>query len=267
MPRLLKQVAYGIVFAALIGLVLWPVYRLFVPSPSCTDGIQNQEEEGVDCGVICGVTCPPALVPLTVEPVRIILNDNGSWDVIVQLENENAVYGAPEVPYVLTVSDGDGATLVTRRGDAYVNPLQTTYLVFPLIKIEGAPVSATFAVDPAEVQWLAGTATDTTFAVRSDALTPSDERTRYEAIVINRTRFDFDLVDIVVLLEDSAGSVIGAGSTSVRTLRAGEERGFVVDWPFAVPGAARARAYVTTNLFSNDNYLREYGTQGRVPGF
>ncbi|MEL7123482.1 MAG: hypothetical protein AAFO07_28810, partial [Bacteroidota bacterium] len=29
-----------------------------VPCPSCFDGIQNQDEEGVDCGGICGFDCP-----------------------------------------------------------------------------------------------------------------------------------------------------------------------------------------------------------------
>lgn len=31
-----------------------------VPCPSCFDGIQNQDEEGVDCGGICGFDCPEA---------------------------------------------------------------------------------------------------------------------------------------------------------------------------------------------------------------
>ncbi|MEM9824904.1 MAG: hypothetical protein AAF985_27720, partial [Bacteroidota bacterium] len=30
------------------------------PCPSCFDGIQNQNEEGVDCGGICGTECPKA---------------------------------------------------------------------------------------------------------------------------------------------------------------------------------------------------------------
>ena len=31
-----------------------------VVCPSCFDGIQNQDEEGVDCGGICGFSCPEA---------------------------------------------------------------------------------------------------------------------------------------------------------------------------------------------------------------
>lgn len=267
MTRILKQLAYGIVFAAIIGLLVWPVYRLFVPAPSCTDGVLNQAEEGVDCGVVCGVTCPPALEPLAVEPVRLIQNGDGSWDAFVQIENSNTIYGAPEVPYTLTVLSADGSTLTTRRGETYVNPLQTTYLVFTLGRMDAVPTNAAIAIDPADVQWLSGSASDTAFAIRNDILTPTEDRVRFEAVVINRSRFDFDMVDIVVVLEDNTGAVIGAGSTTARTLRADEERGFTVDWPFGIDGIVRARAYVTTNLFSNENYLREYGTQGRVPGF
>jgi hypothetical protein len=270
MTRLLKQLLYGILFAAIIAVIVWPAYRLFVPSPSCMDGIQNQGEEGVDCGAVCGVSCPPALEPLSVAPVMLLTNSDGSFDAVVLLDNPNAIYGAARIDYRLDVFGDDGGTLATRRGTSYANPLQPRYLVFPLGTLGALPANASLTFDADEVEWQTlsvDAAGETEFAVRNDVLIPQENALRYQATVINRSRFDFDTVDIVILLEDSAGAVIGAGSTSVRTVLANEERGFVVDWPFEVSGVARARAYVGTNLFSNDNYILEYGTQGRVPGF
>ena len=56
--RLVKQLLYGGVLILIIaGAAVW-IYRgaIFI-APTCSDGIQNQTEEGIDCGAICGISC------------------------------------------------------------------------------------------------------------------------------------------------------------------------------------------------------------------
>lgn len=263
MTRLVKQLLFGgIYFAIFVGLA-WAGYRLFVPAPTCTDGIQNGREEGVDCGALaCGLLCPAPVVPLENKPVLLIQNSDSSWDAVAHIENPNGAYGARRVDYTVIVRDGSGVQLAVRRGNTYVNPAQPRYLIFPLGKLTAAPVTAELQFDPAAVQWAAlsvDSAGSVEFGIRGDAL-EADGVLRYQASVTNRSRFDFNEVDVAVLLYDVSGKLVGAGSTIVRTLRASETRDFVVDWPFAVPGVVRAEAVVGTNLFANENYLREYGT-------
>jgi len=267
MTRLAKQLLFGGMYLAIVLAIGWWGYRLFVPAPTCSDGIQNGGEDGVDCGAkACGRLCAPAVRPLSEPVVRLLANSDGSWDALATLENPNAAYGTARVDYVLTVTDASGAELAVRRGRTYANPAQPRSLVFPLGRPASEPASAVLQLDQGGIEWAAleiDAAGSVEFAVRADVLTPATASVRYEANVINRSRFDFTEVDVTVLLYDAAGKTVGAGSTVVRTLLAGEERGFVVDWPFAVPGAVRAQAFIGTNIFSNENYIREHGTDQR----
>lgn len=270
MSRFAKQLIYGSFYLVIIALIVWGLYRLAVPAPTCTDGIQNQGEEGVDCGGVCGKSCPVSLLPLATPSAQIIKYDNDGSDVVVRIDNPNAIYGASLVPYVLTVTDASGATLTTRRGTTFANPLEPHYLVFPLIGLAGAPARADLQLDTTGVQWAAlatqeGSSVE--FAVRQDQLLPTASSLRYQADIVNNSKFDFDKVEVAVLLYDQAGKVVGAGSTVLSTLTAGQLRGAIIDWPFAIPSAIRAQAFVTTNVFNNDNYIRTYGSQEQFQGF
>lgn len=271
MSRFAKQLIYGSFFMVLIGTVGWWMYRGVVPAPTCTDRIQNGQEEGVDCGAAaCGVLCAPAVKPLTVLPARIIAYGNGTYDVLAELDNDNATYGAARVEYTLRVTDAAGAEIAMRRGTTYVNAAQKQMLVFPLTGLTVAPASAELQVPATAVQWARLDLQDgetIEFVVRRDQVLTASGSVRYEATVTNRSRYDFDTVDIAVLLYNAQGVLVGTGTTVVKTLIANEERAFSVDWPFAIPGATRAQTSVTTNVFDNDNYIRAHGTQERFQGF
>lgn len=263
MNRLSKQLIYGGAFLLIVFGVLWLGYRAVVPGATCSDGIQNQGEEGLDCGAVCGINCPPPLQALVPHAVQVIRYGDGSYDAVAELENPNAAYGASKVDYSLVLTDQAGAEIMRRRGTTYVNPVQPRYLVFPLSGITQKPAKAELQFDPAQVQWGAlniDQAGSVQFPVRREEMQAASGSFRYSATATNRSNFDFDRVDVTVLLYDPAGTLIGAGTTVLKTVTAGEERAFVVDWPFAVSGVSRAQTIITTNVFDNANYIRTYGS-------
>lgn len=270
MPRLAKQLIIGGIYLGVILLIVWSLYRITVPAPSCTDGVQNGGEEGVDCGAVaCGVLCAAPVIPLEVADVQLLPAGN-STDVLVHLENTNPLYGATRLDYTLVVTDASGGELASRRGSTYVNPAQPRYLLFPLVGVSGTPAKAELQFDQAQVQWSALTVDakgDIQFGVRDESLTTASGSIRFAATVLNRSKFDFDTVDVTVLLLDADGEVVSANTTVQRTLVAGEDRAFVMDWPFPVSGAVRAQTIVTTNVFENSNFIRAYGSQERFQGF
>jgi hypothetical protein len=270
MSRLVKQLIIGGIYVLILFGILWVGYRWFVPAPTCTDGIQNGAEDGLDCGAAaCGVLCPAAVLPLEVGPARILKAGTG-YDVLVYLENPNPLYGASRVEYVLTVTDAAGAPVALRRGVTYVNPTQPRYMLFPLTGISMIPANAELQITPATVQWSALTVDakgDIQFGVHGERFVPSSSSLYFEAAVLNRSQFTFDTVDVTVLIFDERGEVVSANTTVQRTLAAGEERAFRMEWPFAVPGASRAEIMVTTNVFANDNFIRVYGSPESLQGF
>lgn len=267
MNRLAKQLIIGGIFLAIVGVPAWFLYRTLVPAATCSDGIQNGAEEGVDCGAaVCGVLCPPPVQALNVQKPQIFITGTSSFDVLVRIDNPNIAYGVSRVDYTLTVTDVAGKSIGTRRGFTYVDPIQPRYLVFPFTSISEKPSGAELQFVSADVQWgvlAVDAAANAQFVVRGDVITTSTERVQYDGVVVNRSTFDFDTVDVTVLLRNANGDIVGANSTVLRTLAAGEQRGFTVEWPFLVSNAVRAEAIVTTNLFSNSNFIKSYGSQER----
>ena len=53
MTRLAKQIIIAIIFFLILAGFGFLVYWNILPNPSCFDNIQNQNEEGIDCGGPC----------------------------------------------------------------------------------------------------------------------------------------------------------------------------------------------------------------------
>lgn len=270
MTRLAKQFFYGGIFLAVVFVILYGVYDLATPDASCSDGILNQKEEGVDCGPVCGNLCAPPLKVLSAGEAKVFAAGDGT-DVLVTIDNPNTLYGATRIDWTLNLSDSTGAPKASRRGITYANPLQTRYLVVSFPGQSPAGLKAQFMYEPAKVQWAfaqSATPQAVDFSVSQEEFTLASASARYSGVVRNDSTYSFDEVDVSVELQDASGATVGVGSTVLRTVPSAGIRAFSVDWPFAVsPRPARARVHVGTNVFSNDNYIREYGAQEQFQGF
>lgn len=266
----MKQLLYGGIFLAVVFVILYGAYDFLTPDASCSDGILNQKEEGVDCGPVCGNLCAPPLKALSSGDAKVFAAGSGT-DVLVTIDNPNTLYGALRIDWTLTLTDSAGASKAVRQGSTYANPLQTRYLVVSFPGLDATGLKAQFVYDPAKVQWslaraAAPQAVD--FSVSQEQLTVASGSAGYSGVVRNDSRFSFDEVDVSVVLLDASGTTVGIGATILRTMPAAGIRAFSVPWPFPVsPRPVRARVYVDTNVFSNDNYIREFGAQERFQGF
>ena len=92
--------------------------------------------------------------------------------------------------------------------------------------------------------------------------------TELDAILYNNSNYDFDKIDVAVILFDDTGSIVGVGKTDIRTFVSKSERGFNIAWPFALPASAtRQDIEASTNLFENSNYIKSYGTEEKFQKF
>ena len=120
MPRSLKQFLYALLFIAFFSGAGFLSYRIFLkPAVSCFDKVQNQGEEGVDCGMVCGTICLPSdLKPIEVfGSVSLFRPSPDVVSVLAQLRNANATVGAAHFTYHVTFYDEGGAALRIVSGD------------------------------------------------------------------------------------------------------------------------------------------------------
>ena len=75
-------------------------------------------------------------------------------------------------------------------------------------------------------------------------------------VLVNKSSFDFDKIDIDVLIFNSSGQIIGLSTTELRTLLSGQERDFFTTWFNQIKGEViSVQIEPETNLFDSDNYL------------
>src|SRR3989338_648425 len=272
--RTQKQLVIGAIFILIIGAVVYGfVDYFFITEPTCFDGVQSGMEEGVDCGLLaCGVACEPPIVPLSIVSQKLIEVRPGDYDFEAQINNPNSSFGTSRAKYTLSFS---GAT-PDRSGTFYILPGQTRFIIVSGIRSDGALTSA--SVDITEVGWEKVEAFENiNFPIQRKSYAVVDKNgvfSEFEAVVLNSSDFDFDKVEVGIILFSARGGpascgdnafddIIAVNRTDIRTFLPKTKRSLKVTWPATFPrqGGARQDVEVLTNVFENSNFIKRYGTQ------
>ena len=266
-----KQLIIGLVFALVIGGIGYGIADyFFIIEPTCFDKVRNDLEEGVDCGLIaCGMACEPAILPLNVMSQKLIEVRPGDYDFVAQINNPNSLFGSSRVGYQLNF----GA--LQKTGTFYISPGQTRFVIVPGIRaanpVEGSaqgrvPVGvADVSINITEVEWQrVETFEYISFPVQRKGYVVVDQNgifSELEAVVLNGSDFDFDKVEVGVILFSAEGEIVAVNKTDIRTFLSRTERYFKVGWPVELPEVNRQDVEVLTNVFENANFIRRHGAQ------
>lgn len=257
MSRFAKQLMFGVVYLGLFFSISFGIYYFRQPTPTCADGIQNQEEEGVDCGFVCGNSCRKIL-PIDVSSVQVFKVGQNDYDVLAKVYNPNSDSGSSKVVFDLALIDKNNTELLRQSFEFYILPGQLKHIILTSIKSEVEVQGAKIVIK--DVVWERLSFFDpqtVNFIVRDKQF----KQTEFGAVVRNESDFDFDTVDIGVILYDQDNNVIGLNKSNINTLISRTDRYFKVLWPAPVVGVFRVDVEPGTNLLNNLNFVRRYGTQ------
>jgi hypothetical protein len=122
-----RRILYIIGVIAFFVAVLWyPAYQLLHHVPTCTDGIQNGDETGIDIGGTCPVLDARMLVPVSVRWSRAFKTTDGLYNAVAYVENPNDAAGVMQAPYRFKFYDGTNRLVAERDGIATVMPGSVT---------------------------------------------------------------------------------------------------------------------------------------------
>ncbi len=65
--RMRKRLVLIILIVAIVVLIGVPLYFLFYKAPTCSDGLMNGDETGVDCGGSCQRLCTAESLPIVIN--------------------------------------------------------------------------------------------------------------------------------------------------------------------------------------------------------
>ena len=229
----------GVVIVA-FGVIIF--FATIYQSPSCSDGTQNQGEQGIDCGGSCAYLCTEQQQPPTVLYTKAIQNTNGRTDVVASIENKNATAAARNVPYRITLY-GAGQSLIQQvTGTLDLPPGATIPIYIPGILSGKQTVTNEFLDISADAPHWFTLATDPRIVptVSNIALGGTLLMPRIEALLTNPTIPALTNVRVVVVVHGLNGNVIAASQTIVPTVPAQGQAGATFTWnaPFASAPAA-----------------------------
>lgn len=275
--RIFRQLFVAALFLILVGgAMYWSYQKIFPVLPNCGDGIQNQDETGIDCGGICGAICPLPPRPADAKEIEIqwakaVNSGANAYDLAAKLVNPNKYWGLESFNYEFDVKGADGTVILTKTGTSYILPASYDYIIVSSQKIDVVPGNIELKLS--EEKW-SSVNTDynisaLSFPVTQKLYTPKDENGFASAsgIVTNGTNYDFDKLDIKIALFSDSGEtdLVAVNALDMRTMLAQEQRYFRSVWNAAPATAVASTDFVvTTNIFDSANFMRRYGTGGKI---
>ncbi len=232
--RLFILLIVGAVVVAFLTVVLTAT---FYKTPSCTDGVQNQGEAGIDCGGPCAYLCIADKQPPTVLFTKAFQNNEGRTDVVASIENKNVDAAAKNVPYTITLY-GAGQSLIQQvRGTLDLPPGMSTPVYVPGIASGRQTVTRAFlTIDPSSPRWFSMTASERSISLVSNiTLGDTAVAPHVEAILTNPTVNAFTNVRVIVLVHGAQKDVIAASQTIVPTIPAQGKATATFTWNSAFP--------------------------------
>ncbi len=211
-----------IIGAVVLGFFTILLTAIFYKAPSCADTVQNQDEQGVDCGGSCPYLCVTQVQPPTVLFTKAITNTLGRTDVIALVENKNASAAAKGVSYRVSLYGTDRLLLQEVTGTFDIPPGATEPIYVPGVTVGKQKVGSAFlSIDSSSIRWYA-VATDP----RSMPFVSNTKQggtiaaPRIDAILANPSVINMNNVSVVVLVRDARGEVIATSGTIVQSIPA-----------------------------------------------
>lgn len=251
MPRLLKQIVIAAIFFILAGSIVYFYFIKDIAEPIPTPA----------------VSVPP---PLVVSKHLLKVGDF-DYDFLAEIRNPNTDFGAAAVSYELNLFGQVNELVTAKKGLVSLLPGQTRHEIISPIAVDKEVFKAEFKVRYVAWERLKGFVPQNLFSVKNQEyarLTPGQGFSRLRATLFNDSNFDFNRVDVHIVLFGENGEVLAVNKTDIRTFLAKTARFIEVKWPKPFEGrVGRVEINAYTDVFKNENFLREHGTQEKFQKF
>ncbi len=236
-----------IIFIVLItvsGLAFWHYSPVILKAPTCTDGVKNGEETGIDCGgSMCTNLCTADVRLPTVLWSRAFPVTEDVYNVAAAIENKNDA-ATRSIPYEFRLYDKDNVLLARRGGMALVPPIGRYDIVETGIPVGTGRVSSTtfsFSTSPALWERIPDDISRLRVSTSNISLDTTGVVPKLSATLLNPSpTLALDNTVVAAVLYDANDNAVNVSKTLVPTLAPGARAQAVFTWPRAF-GAAVVR--------------------------
>lgn len=254
--RRIKIIVGYVVIFCIIGFM---IYIVKSPAATCSDKIKNQGEKGVDCGGPCS-PCKEAAATkeMIVMETNFAPGGNDTYDVIAKISNPNDSIGAGAFNYIFTLKDAEGVEIATAEGTSFILPADTRYVAKLGLKVSGGAIPTGASLSIGDVKWekLSGIGKPQ-IGIYNKNFGPdvSSKGIEADGVVRNESIYDLKKIEIIVLLRDKKGEIIGINTTQRDSVRAKEQQNFQVTWPYALKADVnKVEIEAQANVYEEQNF-------------
>ena len=196
-----------------------PTYFHFANKPmTCSDGIQNQGEQGIDCGGPCSTVCAFDSKQPIVYYTRIFKVSDGKYNVFALVENTNQGVFSPSAEYSFKLYDKDNTLLIEKRGKIVIPPGR----VFPIFESgldtgTRIPQSVSFAISN-NINWQKGVFPEANLSVNNKGFSATGTAPILEADIKNNEVHAVKNINAIGLVYDKNENVIAASKTIIDSI-------------------------------------------------
>jgi Mg-chelatase subunit ChlD len=247
-----RRVQYGSGFLVLCALIIVPVYlTYFVVEPTCTDGLMNGDERGVDCGGSCFLICAFDIVPPTIVWAESFKVLDGQYNAVAYIENTNREVGTPALSYTFKLYDDEG--LITERTGVTVLPPDGVYPIFEgRIQTEARiPTRTTIEFDTDTI-WRPGEVGRDQFTLDRRELKDADNLPRLVTQISNTSLDTANDVEIVAVIFDSQKRPLTASRTLLAEFEGRTSEEVTFTWPHPIAKTVRSCEIPTDVMLAID---------------
>ncbi len=232
---------------SLLALVfIWAMYTAFLTAPpTCFDGKQNNDEQGIDCSGSCSLLCPDSARPPVVSWSRAFETGSNTYTAAAYVKNTNVSLnaGARGVRYSFQLFDVDNQLVVERSGVIDIPPSERIPIVETNIDVGNRTVSrALFSFGNVPVWNKIPIGSLPQLRVSDQQL--SSDGSRLSATVTNNSTIDAPRFVVLAVLFDQQGTAQAASKSSIPFLAHKSSQSVVFTWPSGVPNIVRAEVTI-----------------------
>lgn len=238
------RIVSGIVAAILI-FVIFPYWYTHRVPPTCTDGKQNQEELGVDCGGPCTLRCKGMVRDLNVLWTKVFMIRPSYYDVVAYVENPNPDSGVSNLSYVAKLFDEGGQEIAKSTRTGYVRPNERFVLFVGGMDTGGAVARSASIEFPSGMRWDSMLPSPVLFSVRDRALSNLERRPILSATLENTTPNTHEFIDVASIIYDDKSNPIAASMTRVDRMEPSASANLIFTWPAPFDYVAGSEQCVT----------------------
>lgn len=260
-----KRLFVASTYIVIVFLVGWIINVMRQPAPTCSDGVKNQDETGVDCGGVCGACAVERLQPdnLDIQETALVYGGVDTYDVLAKIVNPNPEDGAESFDYDFILKDDQGNVLAERKGRSFILPGETKYLLATQLSSGSLPKKIALEISNIQWKYFTGGYQDrpviNVYSKRYDRITSGVGFGEATGLVVNESPFDFVNVRVNIVLRDGNGKPIAVNYTEMQTLKSAEKRDFRLTWPTGFPGdVASMEAEAEADVYHSDNFVKRY---------